>query len=95
MSLLSCKKHTELLSQAMDRPMGPWERFSLRFHAFICFTCRRFHRQLALMDLALKGLPESKEAHAESCEECLSKEAAAKIKNCLLEKGAPDPERQI
>lgn len=85
MSLLSCKKHTELLSQAMDRPMGIWERFSLRFHAFICFTCRRFHRQLELMDRALKGMPESKESHAATCE-CLSEEAASRIKKCLAEK---------
>ena len=91
MSLLSCKKHSELLSQAMDRPMSPWEKFCLKFHAALCFTCRRFHRQLEVMDRALKGLPESKESHASSCE-CLSSEAAARMKQCLAECDKANPE---
>jgi hypothetical protein len=42
--MFSCKIASRLISDSIDRPLSFWERFSLRFHLFICTFCRRFQR---------------------------------------------------
>lgn len=52
--MLSCKQASELVSQALDRPLSTRERWSVRFHLFICGACTRFSRQLAFMQATIE-----------------------------------------
>lgn len=52
--MLNCKQTSELVSQALDRPLSISERWSLRFHLFMCSACTRFSRQLAFMQAAIE-----------------------------------------
>lgn len=52
--MLSCKQASELVSQALDRPLSIRERWSVRFHLMICTACTRFSRQLAFMQATIE-----------------------------------------
>lgn len=52
--MLSCKQASELVSQALDRPLSIRERWSVRFHLLICRACTRFSRQLAFMQAMIE-----------------------------------------
>jgi hypothetical protein len=56
--VLSCREATRLLSEGQDRPLQFRERASLRLHLAMCASCRRFCRQLDVMRLALRELPQ-------------------------------------
>lgn len=47
--MIHCRKATELLSAAQDRPLATSERFALRLHLALCRHCRTFSRQLDLL----------------------------------------------
>lgn len=47
--MLNCKQTSELISQAIDRPLTPRERWNLRLHLWICAACRNFRKQLHWM----------------------------------------------
>lgn len=51
--MLSCKQASQLVSQALDRPLTWRERWALRLHLWMCAACRRFNRQLALIRLVV------------------------------------------
>lgn len=51
--MLSCKQASQLVSQALDRPLTRRERWALRLHLWMCAGCRRFNRQLILIRLAV------------------------------------------
>lgn len=50
--LYSCRKVSELLSQAMDEPLDLTDRIRLQVHLAMCSSCRNVEQQ---MD-ALRGL---------------------------------------
>ena len=52
--LISCKDATRAISQAQDRPLGAWERWTLRMHLSVCVACSRFKRQIDFMREALR-----------------------------------------
>ena len=54
--MLTCKRASELLSQAQDRRLGWAERLRLRLHLTLCDGCTNFRRQLDLMRGALRRL---------------------------------------
>ena len=47
--LLTCKEATRLVSQGLDRQLGPAERLTLRLHLLICDGCSNFSKQLAFI----------------------------------------------
>lgn len=47
--MMNCRKATELMSQAQDRPLAFNERLSLRMHLAFCSGCRNFRRQMAFI----------------------------------------------
>ena len=51
---LSCRRASELLSEAMDRPLSRGERVGLWIHLRLCGACRRFRHQLLLMRNTLR-----------------------------------------
>ena len=53
-NLLSCKRHTELASNQLDRQLCLSEKFQYYIHRFICLMCRRFERQLEIIQRSAK-----------------------------------------
>lgn len=42
---MNCKHATRLLSESLERPLGPVEKGMLRLHTSMCGGCRRFGQQ--------------------------------------------------
>jgi len=63
--MLTCNDASHLISEHQERPLDFWERWSLRMHLWMCLSCRRFERQLALMRQALRMLGQRAEADAQ------------------------------
>jgi hypothetical protein len=55
--MISCKEATRLVSQGLDRGLGPWQWLRLRLHLAICDACTAFTRQMGLLRRAIKRLP--------------------------------------
>jgi len=53
---ISCKEASRLLSQAMDRPLGLWQRARLRLHLSLCDACSNFKRQLQALRRGVAAL---------------------------------------
>lgn len=43
---LSCQKVSELLSQALDEPLGVIDQLRLKYHLSVCGNCRNVDEQL-------------------------------------------------
>ena len=43
--MLNCKQTAELMTQAMDRPLGLGERIGLWVHLLVCGGCRNAWKQ--------------------------------------------------
>jgi hypothetical protein len=56
---VSCRRATELASQALDRPLTRRERFALGLHTLICGWCRRYRAQLDRLREAMRRYGES------------------------------------
>jgi predicted anti-sigma-YlaC factor YlaD len=50
---LPCEGMARLASESLDRELGPMERLALRLHLLYCAACRRYSRQLKLLQGAL------------------------------------------
>lgn len=53
---MRCRQATELLSDAMDRPLRKGERYGLRLHLFTCSRCRRYRGQIRTIRLFIRAL---------------------------------------
>lgn len=54
--MLNCRDASLLASQAQDRELRRGERFGLGLHLAMCGNCRRFERQIRLLQQALQRL---------------------------------------
>jgi len=83
LQLFSCQKYSHLCSKGMDCNLSFSEKIKHRFHHLICFTCRRFSKQLNAIDAGCHALnPDEHLKH-----KCLSPETKNKIKSAIeLEK---------
>jgi predicted anti-sigma-YlaC factor YlaD len=53
-ALRSCREASRLAATRCDRPLSLTERIALTMHLGICRSCRRFARQVADLDTALR-----------------------------------------
>ena len=53
---ITCSRAHRLLSERMDRPIEPGDRWRLWLHLLICDMCSRFERQIDLMRMAIRRL---------------------------------------
>ena len=53
---IPCSHAHRLLSERMDRPIKPGEKWQLWLHLSICDVCSRFERQVALMRAAVRRM---------------------------------------
>ena len=54
--MLTCKDASQLMSQALDRRLGLFEKAGLRFHLVLCHNCHRAYRQLDYMHRLCKRI---------------------------------------
>ena len=88
MSWLSCKRFCERCSQKLDSSLGLRDRIGYWFHYYLCFTCRRFQRQVKQIEHVFDGMREQELDHSKTCEP-LSKEAKQRIKDCVCSGMSP------
>ncbi len=55
--MLTCKKVSELVSQSLDRPLGPVERLRLQLHLRVCDACRNFRDQMSILRKCVRKHP--------------------------------------
>jgi len=75
----TCKEMTELLSDAIETPQ-PWpKRCAMQLHLLVCKTCRRYNRQIQLIQQAFHKIDERGRIFS------LSEEAKKRIKAKLTQ----------
>lgn len=47
--MLTCRRVTELLSEAQEHPLSLRDRAALRMHTMLCDGCRNFGRQMDVL----------------------------------------------
>lgn len=57
--MLTCKEQVARSSDYLDGQLSVRERLLVRHHLMFCPNCRRFIRQMRLMQATLKLLPET------------------------------------
>lgn len=53
--MLNCHEVTQLCSQELERPLGLWERLSLRAHLMMCDGCSNFRGQMGSIREAMRA----------------------------------------
>lgn len=48
--MMACRQAVELISKALDTPLTWREQLALRLHLWLCAMCRRYARQLQLLE---------------------------------------------
>ena len=81
----SCREVARLASESLDRPLSGRERLAMRLHFAICYLCRRYARQTALLHTELRR-------HGDlftSCrDDCLPEEDKRRLKEACRRDGA-------
>lgn len=80
-SWLSCEKYTVSASKALDENLSLRERLRFKVHHFICLNCRRFKRQMQLVNQACERLG----ADEALVDQVSSKKAPERLKSRVLE----------
>ena len=57
-TLISCREYSRLASKRLDEKLSVFESVCYWFHHGICMVCRRFNRQIHLIDKAGASLAE-------------------------------------
>jgi hypothetical protein len=52
--ILNCRDATQLILRELDDPLPPGRFLLLRLHLLWCDACRRFLRQMLVLNLALR-----------------------------------------
>ncbi|NWC90795.1 MULTISPECIES: anti-sigma factor [unclassified Pseudomonas] len=72
--MLTCKEQVARSSDYLDGQLAFRERLLVRHHLMFCPNCRRFIRQMRLMQATLKILPEPPIADVDALAERLAAE---------------------
>jgi anti-sigma factor RsiW len=72
--MLTCKEQVARSSDYLDGQLSFRERLMVRHHLMFCPSCRRFIRQMRLMQATLRAMPEETVPGAEALAERLAAE---------------------
>lgn len=72
--MLTCKEQVARSSDYLDGQLSFRERLMVRHHLMFCPNCRRFIRQMRVMQATLRALPEEKVPDIEALSERLAAE---------------------
>lgn len=78
--MLTCKEQVARSSDFLDGQLSFRERLMMRHHLMFCAKCRRFIRQMRLMQATLRKLPESPVANLDQLAEKLATERRKNIR---------------
>lgn len=70
--MLTCKEQVALSSDYLDGQLSFRETLMVRHHLLFCPNCRRFMRQMRVMQATLKALPEQPEEGVDALAERLA-----------------------
>ena len=83
---LPCRDMTALLSKSMDTSLPVWERAAVGFHMTYCRACRRFKKQMGMLQERLRQVADEIAAGGAGAElPGLSAEARKRIERSLRE----------
>jgi hypothetical protein len=82
----ACKRAAELIARSLETPLTWRQRLALALHLCVCNMCRRFRRQLRLVQRAGRSLDVPEEVPGQD-EVALPEEARDRIKRALREQG--------
>ena len=74
---------TRLISEANERPLGPFTRMQMKLHYGVCIWCVRYRDQIAMIRALIRNFPGT----ADDGEAMLSEAARERIKETLREAG--------
>jgi anti-sigma factor RsiW len=72
--MLTCKEQVARSSDYLDGQLSFRERLMVRHHLMFCPNCRRFIRQMRLMQATLRAMPEETVPNADALAERLAAE---------------------
>jgi anti-sigma factor RsiW len=72
--MLTCKEQVARSSDYLDGQLSFRERLMVRHHLMVCPSCRRFIRQMRLMQATLRAMPEETVPDADALAERLAAE---------------------
>ncbi|MNR05276.1 hypothetical protein D3C85_1212940 [compost metagenome] len=72
--MLTCKEQVARSSDYLDGQLSFRERLMVRHHLMFCPSCRRFIRQMRLMQATLRAMPEEAVPDVEALAERLAAE---------------------
>jgi len=72
--MLTCKEQVARSSDYLDDQLSFREKLMVRHHLMFCPNCRRFMRQMRLMQATLKAMPEKPQEGIDDLAERLAKQ---------------------
>jgi hypothetical protein len=87
--MISCKRAAELISLSQEAPLRWRQRLALALHLCVCGMCRRFRRQMGLLERAGRSAPGT--GPGASADVALPAEAKERIKRALRGQGPGGP----
>ncbi|MBN6773354.1 zf-HC2 domain-containing protein [Pseudomonas granadensis] len=72
--MLTCKEQVARSSDYLDDQLSFREKLMVRHHLLFCPNCRRFMRQMRLMQATLKAMPEKPQEGIDDLAERLAKQ---------------------
>ncbi len=79
---IRCDEASQLASDALDRPLAWYERWALRGHVLVCWSCRRFRKQIAFLSAAMRRIEDQSNEPDESMR--LTDDAKARLKALMM-----------
>ena len=86
--MISCKRAAELISLSQEVPLRWRQRLALALHLCVCGMCRRFRRQVRLLEQVGRAAP----GPGAPADVTLPPEVKERIKRALRDRGADAPE---
>jgi predicted anti-sigma-YlaC factor YlaD len=72
--MLTCKEQVARSSDHLDGQLSFREKLMVRHHLMFCPNCRRFIRQMKLLQATLKAMPQTPEAGVDALAERLAEQ---------------------
>ena len=72
--MLTCKEQVARSSDYLDGQLSLRERLLMRHHLMCCPNCRRFIRQLRVLQATLKAMPEKPDENVDALAERLAEQ---------------------
>jgi hypothetical protein len=88
--MTSCRRAAELTSLSQETPLTWRQRFALGWHLCFCVMCRRFRRQMGLVQQAGRAAGQP-DRPPDAPGTGLPEEARERIKRALREQGRDGP----